>query len=182
MQWPNHFTLQMSRSEFQRNYCVSLTFFVSEIKSHRQLEFHVRNYNLKKHKQSLPPGTAQRSWLLASGGWLTAMIQRTVYEKWQMLNENLLGPLEPSFILVRPSPKFSILSIYMETRGRGRGGGQISEPSTYLANLSFPLISLIVPSLNASLRAFNFRISSQEVTSSGGNRTWDWMALCVHVT
>lgn len=145
MQWPNHFTLQMSRSEFQRNYCVSLTFFVSEIKSHRQLEFHVRNYNLKKHKQSLPPGTAQRSWLLASGGWLTAMIQRTVYEKWQMLNENLLGPLEPSFILVRPSPKFSILSIYMETRGRGRGGGRFLSPPLILQtslSLLSPLLCL----------------------------------------
>lgn len=97
-----------------------------------------------------------------------------------MLNENRLGPLEPSFILVRPSPKFSILSIYMETRGVRRG--QISEPSTYLANLSFPLISLIVPSLNASLRAFNFRISSQEVTPSGGNNVGlDGIMCACHV-
>lgn len=43
-------------------------------------------------------------------------------------------------------------------------------PSTYLAHLSFTLISLILPMLKTSLRALNFRISSQEVRTSGVSR------------
>ena len=69
-----HYTFQMTQSEFWRNYYASSIFLLSEIKSYRQVEFYVRNYNLKikQTNQSitwcLPSSTAQKNWLRSNDG------------------------------------------------------------------------------------------------------------------
>lgn len=104
-QCSHHYTFQMSQSEFWRNYYVSLIFSLSAIKSWRQVEFDVRNYNLKTKQTNqsttrcLPSSNAQRSWLRSDDGRTCCSNTETVHEKRQTLSEHRLPePQEPIYV------------------------------------------------------------------------------------